>query len=107
MYWLIYAGSEDRPLTLRIVQADQPPDAQVLNSGFQSPDQALALMSQYLQIGADGFVRINPHTTHRHPTWVDRVRLAYLIQPAIIWPVFFSLVISVLTLILLISHLMS
>ncbi len=111
MHWLIYTTAPDgRLASLRIVEMDDKPvDALVINGGFQSAEEGLALMSHWLRIGPDGFAGIDPERARHAPSWLDRVRIAYTIEARIVWLIGLALGIGVvglaISVVLLAMHL--
>lgn len=108
MHWLIYSEARNGRLDgLRIVESDLRPHAPTINNGFRSPQEALALLSEYLVVHTDGFVSLDEAHADRHLAWTDRVLHAYRVEPRIVWLVGLSLLISLATLLLLVGHLIT
>ncbi len=88
MHWLAYKLQDDRVVWLRIIHADQrPADVAVVNNGFTSEQEALGLMSHYLRTNEAGFLTVAPDRASEHMTRLQRIGLAYHIEPLLLWGV--------------------
>lgn len=83
MHWLIYDHDEKGRLFLKMITSpERPTENNILNGGFTDPSQALHMMAFYLQFdAATGETRLNMERRARAFTRIDRVRLAYAIEP--------------------------
>lgn len=105
MHWLIYSTAPDGHLSgLRIIESNVKPRAPTINGGFKSAQEALVLMSEYLVVKPDGFVHMDEANLERSVTFADRVRHAYLVQPALAWLVALSLTIGLMSMVLTVFH---
>ncbi len=105
MHWLIYTTTSDGRLTgLRIVESPTKPRAPTLNDGFHNPQEALALMSEWLAVDSNGFVKIDESRIEHHPTFAGRVRHVVTVLPAIVWLMGGAVVLSAIDLILIALH---
>ncbi len=88
MHWLAYRVEENRVVWLRIIRADQRPlDVDVVNNGFANEQEALGLMAHYLETNEAGFLTVAPDRAGEHMTRLQRIGLAYHIEPLLLWGV--------------------
>ena len=105
MHWLIYSTAPNGRLTgLRIVESATRPHAPTFNGGFNSPEEALALMQEYLAIDQQGYIGVNEERVNHTVTMFERLRRSYLIAPIVLWLVLASLILSVINAALTIAH---
>ncbi len=85
MHWLAYKVEDNRVVWLRIVTADtRPVDVDVINNGFTSEFEALSLMAHYFETNEAGFLTVPRERAERHMTRLDRIALAYRIEPLLL-----------------------
>jgi len=107
MYWLVYTNTEVGQHVLHVVQSEiRPGDVEVINHGFRNPEQALAVMSHYLQIDEAGFIRVKEFLVNTPMSFLDRIMLAYRITQFGVVILLTTAALSILTLILLLVHIL-
>ncbi len=105
MHWLAYRVEDNRVVWLRIVTADtRPVDVDVINNGFNSEFEALSLMAHYFETNEAGFLTVPRERAERHVTRLQRIALAYRIEPLLLWGLFGAYVLIVMVIVLLLAH---
>ena len=108
MHWLAYQVEGNRVVWLRIIRSpERPEDVNVINNGFRSDREALALMSHYLKTNEAGFLTVPPDRANEHMTRLQRITLAFHIEPLIIYALAGAYSLIGLVLLLLVLHMLS
>ncbi len=108
MHWLAYQVEDDRVIWLRIIHADQrPQDVDVLNNGFLNEQEALGLMAHYLESNEAGFLTINPERASQHVTLLQRIGIAFAVEPFLLYGLLVAYGLIGLILLLFVFHLLA
>lgn len=105
MHWLAYGLEGDRVAWLRVIKSPvRPNDVNVINNGFGSSREALALMGHYLRTNEAGFLTVPPDQSTEHMTRFDRIALAFHVEPFLFWGLVGAYGLIGLVLLLLLVH---
>ncbi len=108
MHWMAYKVEDNRVMWLRIVTADQrPSDVDVINNGFRTEFEALSLMAHYFETNEAGFLTVPREKAERHVTRLERIGLAFRIEPLLFWGVIGSYGLIALMILLLLGHILA
>jgi hypothetical protein len=107
MHWFIYTLDEHgRLASLRVRESAERPAGLVLNDGFKTPEEGFALMGQYLDIDREGFAHVDQDKAARPIKWLARIKLAYLVEPRLVWLTTIALIIGAIDLLIISLHIL-